>query len=271
MGRELKRVPLDFDWPLHKIWEGFICPHDERPCPKKASGECHDGYSSSGKWLDAISRLIALVGQEAVSEPRAKELRLRGQLYPHPYLTHWEQAPHGDDNGDGRLLPFGSELITFVQGLAKDCDIGTLSGSMTSWEISKTLLKAAGIEDEKWGLCKVCGGTCVHPDDQKADDDDEEWEPTEPPVGDGYQLWETVSEGSPISPVFPTEEKFVEYLVREDGYSEGAAKSFVKTGWVPSAMMVTNGPDAGFYENIEAAPLLEKGTLEKGPRTPGRP
>ena len=30
----------------------------------------------------------------------------------------------------------------------------------------------------------------------------EEWEPEDPPVGDGYQLWEDCTEGSPISPVF---------------------------------------------------------------------
>lgn len=24
MGRELKRVPLDFDWPLRKIWYGYL-------------------------------------------------------------------------------------------------------------------------------------------------------------------------------------------------------------------------------------------------------
>lgn len=32
-----------------------------------------------------------------------------------------------------------------------------------------------------------------------------------PPVGDGYQLWETTSEGSPISPVFDTAEKLAEW------------------------------------------------------------
>ena len=24
MGRELKRIPLDFDWPLNKIWRGYL-------------------------------------------------------------------------------------------------------------------------------------------------------------------------------------------------------------------------------------------------------
>jgi hypothetical protein len=30
----------------------------------------------------------------------------------------------------------------------------------------------------------------------------EDWKEEEPPTGDGYQLWENCSEGSPISPVF---------------------------------------------------------------------
>ena len=32
----------------------------------------------------------------------------------------------------------------------------------------------------------------------------EDWQETEPPAGDGYQLWENCSEGSPVSPVFAT-------------------------------------------------------------------
>lgn len=36
--------------------------------------------------------------------------------------------------------------------------------------------------------------------------DAEAWEPTEPPEGPGWQLWETTSEGSPTSPVFETGE-----------------------------------------------------------------
>lgn len=35
-------------------------------------------------------------------------------------------------------------------------------------------------------------------------DEDEEWEGTDPPEGEGFQLWETTTEGSPQSPVFAT-------------------------------------------------------------------
>lgn len=33
----------------------------------------------------------------------------------------------------------------------------------------------------------------------------------EPPVGEGYQLWDTTSEGSPISPVFKTMDELCEW------------------------------------------------------------
>lgn len=33
----------------------------------------------------------------------------------------------------------------------------------------------------------------------------------DPPEGDGYQLWETTSEGSPISPVFATLDELLAY------------------------------------------------------------
>jgi len=40
MGRELKRVPLDFSWPLSTVWEGYVNPHYEK---------CHNCKDCSGK------------------------------------------------------------------------------------------------------------------------------------------------------------------------------------------------------------------------------
>ena len=65
------------------------------------------------------------------------------------------------------------------------------------------------------GLCGMTGGTaqkpCLcchgvgylwHPEDKLKS---LTWTPVEPPTGDGYQVWEGITEGSPISPVFATE------------------------------------------------------------------
>lgn len=48
MGRELKRVALDFDWPLHKVWDGFINPHHIAERCEVCGGS---GYSKEAKHL----------------------------------------------------------------------------------------------------------------------------------------------------------------------------------------------------------------------------
>lgn len=88
------------------------------------------------------------------------------------------------------------------------------------------------------------------PDDYEGDYNDYlyeiGWEKTEPPTGEGWQLWETVSEGSPISPVFPTQDEFRAYLLSL-GYSENGVDNFIKVGYAFSASIV-NGV---FRTNID--------------------
>lgn len=92
--------------------------------------------------------------------------------------------------------------------------------------------------------CKGNGSVWESEEDkQKA----ESWESSEPPVGEGYQCWETVSEGSPISPVFKTPEELATYLVdnpwggaTSDCKFEDWMKFIVGDGWAPS-MIVENG------------------------------
>ena len=50
-----------------------------------------------------------------------------------------------------------------------------------------------------------------------------------------YQIYQTVSEGTPTSPVFASLDKMVAWLIGE-GYSEHAAKMFARDGWAPSMM-----------------------------------
>ena len=49
--------------------------------------------------------------------------------------------------------------------------------------------------------CKGSGKIWPTPEIKQQYDD---WKETEPPLGEGYQLWEDCSEGSPVSPVFTT-------------------------------------------------------------------
>lgn len=281
MGRQVRRVPLDFAWPVGKTWEGFCNPH-YRPCPEADKGLCHNGSSNAGKWLESVTRLLSLIGEEATAEPHAAQLRARGRTFPHPYLDEWSQAPRTPlpraveqaihklepqqarmlaahqalREHPPRLLSFGGdEMIALVRGLAKGRALGPLAGSSASYEIGLTLLKAAGIEDEKWGTCKVCGG---HGDDPATREAYENWKEEPPPTGDAWQMWETTSEGSPISPPKATPEALARWLADNnasafghDGASyESWMRMIVGSGWAPSAVMV----DGMMMSGVEAAP-----------------
>lgn len=70
--------------------------------------------------------------------------------------------------------------------------------------------------------------------------DPEFYRPAWPEGSDtAYQIYETVSEGTPTSPVFETEDELVAWLV-EQGHSEEAARKFLEHGSVPSIMIVGN-------------------------------
>jgi len=183
MGRTLKRVPLDFQWPENKIWEGFVNPHYVK-CP-----QCNgSGSTPALKRLTAIACLIGLSGEEALGKPR------------HSYLT----GGAFDNYGGGLTLSEGSIFSEFLSGL--DVQKPSVFGYDTH-DITSALKEKAGLP-RRWGWCPVCDGDGVHPDHK---DKYEAWEPAQPPTGEGFQLWETTSEGSPISPVFKTLRELCEY------------------------------------------------------------
>lgn len=64
-----------------------------------------------------------------------------------------------------------------------------------------------------------------------------------------YQMYETVSEGTPVSPVFASLEELAEHMVSVMGYSPQAAKAFCKSGWAPSAVF---SPGMGLKDGITA-------------------
>ena len=75
-----------------------------------------------------------------------------------------------------------------------------------------------------------------------------------------YQMYETVSEGTPVTPVFDTPEGLVDYLVAhgdfwgqqggEGGWPREAAESFVRSGWAPS--MIAIRKEDGSFETKTA-------------------
>lgn len=184
MGRTLKRVSLDFDWPVHTTWEGYLNPH------YKKCQDCENGTTADAEWLEAIVSLILLAGEP---KPRAP-----GALHPHPYLTHLLNRPGRNPT------PRMSELSTGLAGRAPSV-FG--HDAIDRWTAQKKIIAAAGLPED-WGICKTCKGDALDPAVKALH---EAWEKFEPPTGEGFQLWETTSEGSPISPVFATLDALCEW------------------------------------------------------------
>ena len=74
-----------------------------------------------------------------------------------------------------------------------------------------------------------------------------------------FQVYETVSEGTPVTPAFLTKKELIKYLIDygtfwdDKGYTREQAEAFVDDGWVPSGMM-----DRGkMYFGIESADVLK--------------
>lgn len=113
----------------------------------------------------------------------------------------------------------------------------------------------------------------------ESDHDSCDYECCNPPEGDGWQLWQTVSDG-PISPVFSTADELIDWMCQplssekqaarhwdrsedlaypdmpwDQGWRRRIAEPFVKRcGWAPSMLMIDgrimDGPTA-FVEEEE--------------------
>lgn len=198
MGREVRRVALDFDWPVEKRWPGFVNPYC-RPCPEKDK-TCFNGLTAGGAWLEAIVRLLSVACEDAAYPDR-------NGIYPHPYLQEMPLGVSrpGDHPGIWHRVAPSPDLADLWEGLSGKPVNRFWSGQ---WEVQKAIRDAAGL-GPRWGICPVCLG---HDQDLQLMANYACWEPTPPPEGPGWQMWETTSEGSPISPVFETPEELARWL-----------------------------------------------------------
>lgn len=263
MGREIKRVPLDFDWPLKEVWEGFLNPYSEflSNCPAcDGSGYNPQTKQIADDWYDFAGTGRRWCG--SITQDEIEALIRDGRLWD--FTNIWQ---------DGKKLPkrwlfrrgIIQKAVFFAARLLRSIGVSFYLPNMPTAEVvnqwnGKSMghdainryicVKARTRRLGVYGLCKSCkgNGELWFSDDAKFLY--EHWEPTEPPSGDGWQVWETVSEGSPISPVFATSQELVEWLVGE-GYSRKAARNFAESGWVPSAM-VAGGK---MYSDIECAAI----------------
>jgi len=156
----------------------------------------------------------------------------------HPYFY---SAPL--HNTAGRLPP-SPDMADLTAGLAGRAPSFMGHDSCDRWNAITKIIAAAGLP-ENWGVCQHCGGDCVDPSVKEAY---EAWTETLPPSGDGYQLWSTTTEGTPMTPVFATPEGLARHcadnLVSSFGSNTCDYDTWLKfikgPGWAPS-VIITGG------------------------------
>jgi hypothetical protein len=206
----MKRVPMDFDWPLGRIWKGFLNPYEGCDCPW-----CYDEgrRSSYGYTKEAQEYEKLWYGQYC------------GEYVPHPYRPGERYCP---SKKPYTLERWEYDFIVSNDRLRKnlfECDPKDVPPfeELTEWLLRHNLsfridaIFVSMMCDEycrRKGVpssCPHCNGSGKVWQTEEVHRLHEEWERIEPPTGDGYQLWETTSEGSPQSPVFATFEELCEW------------------------------------------------------------
>lgn len=273
MGREIKRVPMRFDWPLSKVWKGFLCA---LPSPRKCPACEGSGSSKAYKLLTAVwyghrhddvlpmlangkfpPALTAFVLGELVF---SKQQPLQGRAWVAGWNHHIDQKDVDALVKADRLWDFTRRPLSPVQKChpngwtvepnghhptAEEVNKWSYAqfghDSLNQWICAKARCKRYRVAAE----CQTCKGTGYQksPKDQAKRRAIRQWKAQEPPTGDGWQLWETVSEGSPISPVFATPERLARWLSspaagREQRNYDTALKWITGSGWAMSMMSV---------------------------------
>lgn len=240
MGREIKRVPLDFDAPVGDTWAPLLMP--ERLHMPRCTDCSGTGATPARQWVGDIADLLLMLDCDVTAQDRGRGL--------HPYLSDLMQRPRQRPSRDA---------IEFGTGLAGRAPSFMMHDGIDSWRALEKVIRAAGLDPETWGMCAMCAATGVveaYPG-QRAEA--ESWEAPEIPQGDGWQLWQTVSEGGPVTPVFATADALVEHLatVGDGGgspWSRASAEAMVASGWAPSGVVTS----AGVFANGDALVEMDR-------------
>ena len=302
MGRELKRVPPDFSWPLDKTWHGFLNPHYKAvKCTAcDGTGASPRARYFSNQWYGKVPFHPAQTGSEPFSpkHPAIVQLAQRNIGHDESFYARLHRATSKDDaiyqeacrlcdhfnsqwshhlgQVDVDALVDGERLWDFTHRPRTQEEADKLKadaavdGGNDHWMREPNGYRPTAKEVNEWSLCgfghdcinqSICvGARCkregvehycakceghgeIWPS-KEAEVLHDSWEKVEPPTGGAYQIWETVSEGSPVSPPFLRPEDLARWMVANDDSVtkgtdyDGWMKFILGDGWAPSMVMV---------------------------------
>lgn len=230
--RTVKRVPMNFHWPIGKVWRGYQNP---------VSGpiECEQCHGTG--WNEATNEIFNAFhrgnSREDITQDEVKALvdyhYLIGFTHVFSNQTGWKQKVWGTN---GFWCPKchasvpQSGVVDHTSSFCTECDrdMVLLSGDDIRLQIptaeevnrrskidpmqlvdvfiplilTRTRARRLGV----YGWCESCHGRGGSRLPRKQKKSYNSWRECEPPVGTGWQLWEEGNVGGPMSRVFDSAE-----------------------------------------------------------------
>jgi hypothetical protein len=217
MGRELKRVPLDFKWPIDQLWKGYVNPYGSQQCKacdggghnpetKRLSDTWYDFENTGNRWCDKLTEIEveALVREGRLSDLMPYWYRFDEKLNKWFVLKDrsvkkWEECEQPE-------FPTPETVNNWERQKRMGHD------AINRWICIKARAKHLGI----YGHCEYCNGEGEIWQSEEIKQLSENWERFDPPTGEGFQLWTTTNEGSPMTPAFNSLEALCEYCEKEN-------------------------------------------------------
>jgi hypothetical protein len=293
VGREIRRVPVDFDWPRGETWHGYLMPEHlgQEPCPDCTNGYSRHATNLFNRWygrtpfrpedngstpFQASHPGIRAKAERNVAEAPhyygtgesaiQREASRLAALYNGAWSHHLNAADVAALLEADRLYDFTHQIIPGKGWQRREPLVIPTPEEVNNWSIqwighdsiNASVVVRARCELEGFpAVCGTCNGSGGIWRDAEHKAAHEAWERTDPPTGDGWQLWETVSEGSPISPVFPTADGLTEWMTTEDAkwgaagpWSREQAAAFVNGPGVASSLVYM--PEVGLVDGVTA-------------------
>jgi len=182
-----------------------------------------------------------------INDEDVDALLARGRLYDFTRVPLNDRHREDIEKSGGYWLPYDNGY----KPTAKEVNDWNLQGmghdSLNASIVIEAKLKRFGLHS----LCPKCDGKGSYWEDSLIEGLYNEWSPSEPPIGKGYQVWESVSDGSPVSPVFKNPDDLAKWMIKNDtsatkDTSYKSWKNFIeKEGCSVSAIMNEDGIKSG--------------------------
>jgi hypothetical protein len=250
-------IKLFWDYVRDKGIDEFVKEH-----PFISGDIYRESYRLVGMWNGQWSHHLnaedvkALIDEDRLTDFTRHPLNDE-QKVEYGAVEAWNKAERerliaADWKGDQNWKTFNNGYIPTPKEV-NDWNILTFGhDAINQWICVKARCKKLRVSSQ----CKECKGKGYIWRSKEAMRYHNAWRSKEPPAGDGWQIWETVSEGSPVSPVFATPEELARWMVAS-GNDTSVTKDttyeqwmgFLKVGWAPSGY---SDSEHGYQDGVKA-------------------